>query len=120
MTFWFFFFVSQISREPLNGFAPNLKGDVFGPLLERVWMSRSKVKVTKDKKCTVHSCHPPAVTEWNALAANNVMRLQKGPFHCCRGWFWRHACGLFGKTSFHVTYCQPGPVCWNNMYYLLN
>ena len=40
-----FFFVYEISREPLNGFAPNSRGKrVFGPSLGRVWRSRSKVK----------------------------------------------------------------------------
>jgi len=29
-------FVSEVSREPLNGFAPNSQEDVFGPSLGRV------------------------------------------------------------------------------------
>ena len=28
---------------------------------------------------------PPAATEWNARAANNVTRQQTGQFRCCRG-----------------------------------
>jgi len=32
--------------------------DVFGSLLGQVWMSRSKVKVTRDKKRAVHSHNP--------------------------------------------------------------
>ena len=41
-------------------------------------MSRSKVKVTRDKG-TMHSRHPPAATEWNAFAANNVTHQQTIP-----------------------------------------
>jgi len=36
--------VYEISRESLNGFAPNSQEYVFGPSLGRVWRSRSKVK----------------------------------------------------------------------------
>jgi len=32
--------------------------DVFGPLLGRVWMSRSKIKVIRNKKHAVHSHYP--------------------------------------------------------------
>ena len=55
---------------------------------------------TRDKKCSVHCHHPPAVIEWNALAAINMMQQQMGPFCRCRGmipaacvWF------MFSKTS---------------------
>ena len=37
-----FLFVYEISREPLNGFAPNSHGRLVRPSLERVSMSRSK------------------------------------------------------------------------------
>jgi len=45
------FFVYEISREPLNGFAPNSHEDVFGPSLDEFegQAQRSKVKVAKDK-----------------------------------------------------------------------
>jgi len=33
--------------------------DVFGPSFGRVFMSRSKVEVTRDKKRALHSHHPP-------------------------------------------------------------
>jgi len=48
-------------------------------------MSRSKVKVTRDKKHAVHSHHPLAATEWNALTANNVMQQQTAPLCHCQG-----------------------------------
>jgi len=41
--------VYEISLEPLNGFMPNSHEDVFGPLLG-VWRSRSKIKVTWEKR----------------------------------------------------------------------
>jgi len=46
-------FVYEISPEPLNGFAPHshrTSEDMFGPSLGWVWRSRSKVKVTRNKK----------------------------------------------------------------------
>jgi len=33
----------------------------------------------------VHSNHPLAATEWNALAADSVIQQQTGPFRRCRG-----------------------------------
>jgi len=62
--FVLFLFVPQISREPLNGFAPNSHGRRVCPSeFER---QRSKVKVTWAPPST------PAAYEWYALAANNV------------------------------------------------
>jgi len=56
--------------------------DVFGPSLGRVWMSRSRSPGEKTG-CVLPS--PPAATEWNSLAANNVIQQQTGPFcHCWR------------------------------------
>jgi len=90
--------------------------DMFGPSLGRVWMSRSKIKVTRNKKCTVQSHHPPAATEWNMLAADDVTQQKVGPFRCClEGWFWGPACGLFGKTSFALVYhCQNNSSPFNS------
>jgi len=31
----------------------------------------------------VHFHHPPAAMEWKALAANNVIQQQTGPFRRC-------------------------------------
>jgi len=50
--------VCEIFLELLNGFAPNSLGRRVLPSLGRVWMSRSNVKVTRDKfpphcKCIV-------------------------------------------------------------------
>jgi len=44
--------------------------------------------------CPVPSPPPLAVTESNALTANNVMQQQTGPFRRRRGWFRRPACSL--------------------------
>jgi len=103
-----FLFVNQIYPERLNGFAPNSQGDVFGLSLGRVSMSRSKVKVTRDKK-TRYALPSPlqrtnglfcCMTHY-ALAANNVTQQQTGPFHRCRGWVISAAClrFLFDKRS---------------------
>jgi len=53
--FWFstvcnFLFVIQMFRERLNRFAPNWKGRRVCPPCGRVWMSRSKVKVIREKR----------------------------------------------------------------------
>jgi len=52
----------------------------------------------QETRCSLPS--PAAATKWNALAANNVIQQQMGPFRRCRGvisaacvWF------MFGKTS---------------------
>jgi len=37
---------------------------------------------------------PPAASEWNALAANDVTQQRTAPFRRCRGRFRRLACGL--------------------------
>ena len=55
-------------------------------------MSRSKVKVTRDKKNALCTSITPAAMKWNALAANNVMQqqtatqvvLEKRPLNGCR------------------------------------
>ena len=59
---------------------------------------------TKYGKLLSHAApSPPGATEWNALAANNVMHQQTGPFRRCWGWFRRLACGLcLVKTSLKV------------------
>jgi len=64
---------------------------------------RSKVKVTRDKKCAVHSQHPAMWTKWNALVADNVAQaadatirsLQRGVSSLgCVRWAWRATAGL--------------------------
>ena len=69
-----------MSREPLNGFAPNPQG-------RRVWLlARTNLNdKVKGQGYQGHSHHPTAETEWNALAANNVMQMQTGPSHEKRG-----------------------------------
>jgi len=53
-----------------------------------------------DKKCAMHTHHSPAATEWNALAANNVMQQQTEPFHHCRGGAFVGLRAVYvGKTS---------------------
>ena len=65
------------------------------------WTSLNvKVIGHQGQKCTVHSHHPLAATEWNALAANNGIQQQTGPF-CRRQGVISAACMhfVFGKTS---------------------
>jgi len=45
-------------------------------------MSKSKVKVTRDKNAL---CTAIVATEWSALAANNVTHQQTAPFRCPGG-----------------------------------
>jgi len=71
--------------------------DVFCPSLGRVWMKRSKVKVTRVKNA-LYTPITPGSDGMNALAANNVTQQQtrlNRPFDRCQGWFWRAACGLY-------------------------
>jgi len=85
-----FLFVPQISREPLNGYAPNSQG-------RRVWSLAWTSLNVKIK----------AAIEWNTLAGNNVTQQQMGPFRCF-GWGAKGGKGvilavcvwfMFGKTS---------------------
>ena len=90
--------MNQISPELLNGFAPNSHG-------RRVWsLAQASLNVKghghqgQKMHCALSS--PPAVTEWNALAANVVMQQQTGPFLCCRGCDFGSLCVfMFGKIS---------------------
>ena len=52
---------------------------------------RSRSPGTK-MRCALPS--PPAATEWNALAANNVKQQQTGHSVAAGGWFRQPACGL--------------------------
>jgi len=74
-----------MSLELLNGFAPNSHGRRVWSL---AWMSL-KVKVKghgqQGQKTPGVLPSPLAAMEWNALAADNVMQQQTGPFHRCRG-----------------------------------
>jgi len=66
--------MGPISQKLQNGFAQIHREDVFGPSFGWVWMPGSKVKSQghqEQKTCCAHPS-PPAATEWNALAANNV------------------------------------------------
>ena len=84
VTFLFFFilFVNQISPEPSNGLAPNSQGRRVCSLARTSLYQgqRSKVKVTRDKNA-LSLPSTPAATEWNALAAINVVQQQTAP--CC-------------------------------------
>ena len=63
----------RISREPLNGFAPNSYGRrvwSFARTILNVKVKSQWSRSTRTKNA--YSQHPPASTEWNALAANNV------------------------------------------------
>ena len=52
--------------------------DVFGPSLGRVWISRSNVEVTRDKKCAVHSHHPQ---QWQNGMHSLQITLRRGRWH---------------------------------------
>jgi len=74
--------VNQLSWEPLNRFVPNLHG-------RRVWsLAWTNLNVKgqghQGQKTRCALLHPSAVTEWNALAANNIMQQQVGPFRQCQ------------------------------------
>jgi len=79
-----FLFVAQIFREWLNRYAPNSQGRCVWSL---AWTSLN-IKVKRQShqgqkmRCPVPL--PPAVTEWNALAANDIMQMQMAPFRRCR------------------------------------
>jgi len=67
--------VNQISRERLNQFAPNSQGRRAWSL---AWISLNvKVKGKgHQQKTRLALPSPPAATEWNAFAANNVTQQQ--------------------------------------------
>ena len=67
---------------------PIHREDVIGPSLGWVWTSRSKVKVTRDKKCDEYSHH---------LRQRCNGTQHTGPFRCCRGWL--SVRSMSGKTS---------------------
>ena len=92
----------------LNGSAPNSHG-------RRVWfLARTSLNVKGQRSrspgtktcCALPS--PPAATEWNALAANNVTQHQTGPFRRCGGGVISAACVrfVFGKTSLALVSLQ--------------
>jgi len=67
----FILFVYEISREPLNGFAPNSHG-------RRVWsLARMSLNVKVKGQGHEGQISSPLKMHCNALAANNVMQ-QKG------------------------------------------
>jgi len=57
--------------------------DMFGPSLGQVWMSKVKGHQGQKTHCALLSPPPQAATEWNALAANNVIQQQTWPVHRC-------------------------------------
>jgi len=85
VTFLVFLFVYEISREPLNGFAPNSQGRRVSSLARTSLNVKVKGQGHQGQKHAVHSHHPLIATAWNALSANNVMQQQTGPFRRCRG-----------------------------------
>jgi len=71
--------MNQISLEPLNGFMPNSQRS-------RAWsLARTSLNVNvkgqghQEQKmfCACTPVTPATVTEWNMLAANNVMQQQR-------------------------------------------
>jgi len=103
MTFvLFFLFVNQIPLEPLNGFEPNSHERRAWSLARtslnvKVKGQRSRSPGTKTR-CAIPS--PSASTEWNALAAQNIMLQHTAPFRQMPGVIsaaWVRF--VFGKTS---------------------
>jgi len=79
--------VNQISREQLNGFAPHSQVRLVSSLAQtslnvKVKGQRSKSKEQK-RRYALQS--PPAVTEWNALAANNITQQWTAAFVTAKG-----------------------------------
>ena len=97
--FCFFLFVNQVSREPLNGFAPNHKEDVRAPSLERVWMSRSKIKGRghQGQKRAMHSRHPRQRRNGTISMLITLHTTRQDHSVAAAGWFRRVACGLLVK-----------------------
>jgi len=70
--------------------------------LARGRVRMSKVKVTRDKKHTVHSYHPrgPPQQQWNGTCLLQVTSCSSRQDHsvAVQGWFRQPACSLFGET----------------------
>ena len=65
---------------------------------------RSRSPQTKNMLCTPIT---PTVTEWNALAENNVMQQQMVPFRCCQGMILVASMQfMFGKTSLVLVHSE--------------
>jgi len=88
-----FLFVTQTSREPRNGFAPNLQGKRAWSLARTSLNVKIKVKGQghQEQKSGLSTAITPGSDglvrpmEWNTLAANNVIQQQMGPHvkRCC-------------------------------------
>jgi len=87
--FVFCLVVNQISREWLNGFAPNSQRRRVLSLAGTSFNFKDKGQSSRSPgtKRAVHCHYPSAATKWNTLAANNVMYLQIAQFRRCRGDF---------------------------------
>ena len=95
-----FVYESNIS-ERLDGFAPYSRGRRVQSLTRTSLNVKVKGKGHQGQKRSVHSYHPPAVTEWNTLAANNTScRRKTGQFRHYQGVI-SVTCMqfMFGKTS---------------------
>jgi len=92
--------VNQISRELLRICAKFIRKTCLVPRLESLNV-KVKGQGHQGQKTCCALPSPPAVTKWNALAANNVMQQQTGPFRCCWGGVISAACvqSVFGKTA---------------------
>jgi len=86
---FFCLFVTQISQERLNWFAPNSQwGSVWS-------LSRTSLNVkvkghrsrSQGQKMHLALPTPPGAYKWYALAANSVQQQQMGPFRGCQGVF---------------------------------
>ena len=90
-------FVNQISREPLNGFAPNSHG-------RRVWfLARKGLNVKVKGQSRQGQISSPLKKHCNALAADNVIQQQTVPFHRFRGVMGVHR--QRGRSTIYVAAC---------------
>jgi len=78
--------------------------DVFGPSLGRIWMSRSKVKVTTDKKAFFRSFRRPAcyLCLLNIVFISLFFKCYSLNFYCT---LWTAEGSVFGAVSLRFFIC---------------
>ena len=96
VSLWFFCLCMKYLGNCWTDFRQIHMEDAFGPLLGRVWRSRSKVKVTRDKTGKLLR-HPHwRCTVRRAPYAANVVQQQTRPFRGRRGVTWWRECTVVG------------------------
>jgi len=98
-----------ISRESLNGFAPNSQDRRVWSFARMNFNVKVKGQGDQGQKRILHCHHPSVATEWNAIAANDITHWPKGPFGSCRGYFRGLACGVFGNMPLALVIMVASP-----------